>query len=269
MAGEDANRETVERMRVEMGLDRPLVVQFFTFLTDTLQGDLGTSTRTRQPVLDEILARFPYTLILAVGATVLATVLGISLGLIAATHQYSWIDNAAIVASLAGISTPSFWLALMLVLVFSLRLDWLPALGTDTPLHYVLPIVTLGAASAGMIARLTRSAMLEVIRQDYVRTSRAKGLNERTVIMRHALRNAMIPIVTIVGLRFGGLLAGTVLVETVFNIPGLGRMMVDAVSARDYPMVQGSVLFIATGFVLVNLVVDLTYAALDPRIRYD
>lgn len=268
MAGEDASRETIQTIRESMGLDRPITVQFTVFLGRLLRGDLGKSIRTKLPVAQEITERYPYTATMAVLATVLASAVGIVAGVVAAVNRSSAIDTISMVIALLGVSTPSFWLGLMLMLVFALTLRWLPTVGASTPLHYIMPTLTLGAQSAGMIARMSRSAMLEVIRQDYVRTARAKGLSERVVIYHHALKNALIPIVTIVGLRFGGLLAGTVLVESVFNIPGIGRAMVDAVATRDYPMVQGTVLVVAASFVLVNTVVDLMYAFIDPRIRF-
>ncbi len=267
MAGLESSPEIVERIRADLGLDQPLYVQFWRFLTGAVQGDFGTSLRTGAPVIEEIADRFPHTLRLAVGATLLATLLGMLTGILAAVwHNRIW-DNLIMVMTLLAVSTPSYWLALMLMLVFSLYLGLLPAIGVGSPAHLILPIVTLGAQSAGIIARMTRSAMLDVLRQDYIRTARSKGLGELPVILKHALRNALIPVITIVGLRFGGLLAGTVLVESVFAIPGIGRLVVDAVLVRDYPMIQGAVLFLATVVILTNMLVDVLYGVADPRVR--
>jgi ABC-type dipeptide/oligopeptide/nickel transport system permease component len=267
LAGLESSPEVVARIRAELGLDQPLYAQFWRFLSGALQGDLGTSLRTGAPVIDEIATRFPHTLRLAVGATLLATSLGMVTGILAAIwHNRVW-DNIIMVLTLLAVSTPSYWLALMLMLVFSLSLGWLPSIGVGSALHLVLPIVTLGAQSAGIIARMTRAAMLDVLRQDYILTARSKGLGEWPIILKHALRNALIPVITIVGLRFGGLLAGTVLVESVFAIPGIGRMVVDAVLVRDYPMIQGAVLFLATVVILTNMAVDMLYGVADPRVR--
>jgi len=267
LAGLESSPEVVARIRAELGLDQPLYAQFWRFLSGALQGDLGTSLRTGAPVIDEIATRFPHTLRLAVGATLLATSLGMVTGILAAIwHNRVW-DNIIMVLTLLAVSTPSYWLALMLMLVFSLWLGWLPSIGVGSALHLVLPIVTLGAQSAGIIARMTRAAMLDVLRQDYILTARSKGLGEWPIILKHALRNALIPVITIVGLRFGGLLAGTVLVESVFAIPGIGRMVVDAVLVRDYPMIQGAVLFLATVVILTNMAVDMLYGVADPRVR--
>ncbi|WP_278854804.1 ABC transporter permease, partial [Gordonibacter pamelaeae] len=232
-------------------------------------GDLGKSITTRRPVIDEIAQRYPATLKLALGATVFAAVVGITFGVLSAVKQNKLTDNVIMVFSLLSVSTPSFFLALVMLLLFSIHLGWLPSMGLRTPLHYVLPIITLGMQSVGLIARTTRSSMLEVLRQDYIRTSRSRGISQAVIVMRHAFKNALIPVVTVVGLRFGGLLAGSMLVEAVFSVPGIGRFMVDGVLKRDYPVVQGTVLVLATTFVLVNLAVDLIYALIDPRIKYD
>lgn len=267
MAGLESSPEVVERIRADLGLDQPLYIQFWRFLAGAVQGDLGTSLRTGAPVIEEIADRFPHTLRLAIGATLLATLVGMLTGILAAIwHNRIW-DNLIMVLTLLAVSTPSYWLALMLMLVFSLWLGLLPSIGVGSAAHLVLPVVTLGAQSAGIIARMTRSAMLDVLRQDYIRTARSKGLGELPVIFKHALRNALIPVITIVGLRFGGLLAGTVLVESVFAIPGIGRMVVDAVLVRDYPMIQGAVLFLATVVILTNMAVDMLYGVADPRVR--
>ena len=267
IAGMEATPEIVEQIREEWGLDQPLYVQYGRFLAGAARGDFGVSYRTGTPVSQEIVERFPITFAIALGGVLLATFIGMSTGVLAAVfHNRVW-DGLIMVTSLLAISTPSYWLALMLMLVFSLSLGWLPSIGIRTPLHYVLPMVTLGAQSGGMIARMTRSAMLDVLQQDYVGAARARGQIERVVILKHALRNALIPVVSIVGLRFGGLLAGTVLVESVFGIPGLGRLVVDAVVLRDYPMIQGAILVIAAVFILINTMTDILYGVIDPRIR--
>ena len=266
-AGLESSPEVIERIRSELGLDLPMHQQFWRFLSHALQGDLGESIRTGRPVAQEIAERFPYTLRIALGGIVLATLLGLVVGVTAAVYHNRLWDNLIMVLTLVAVSTPSYWLALMLMLVFSLGLGLVPSIGVGTPMHYVLPIVTLGTQSAGQIARMTRSTMLEVLRQEYIRTARAKGLVERSVIYKHALRNTLIPIVSLIGLRFGGLLAGTVLVESVFAVPGMGRMIVEAVLNRDFPMIQGAVLVVATVYVLTNLMVDLVYGIVDPRLR--
>jgi len=267
VAGLEAGPEVVERIRRDLGLDRPLPIQYGSFLWNALQGDFGISIRTGLPVLREILDRFPYTLVIALGAIVLATAMGIGSGILAAMRRNRLGDALVMVAALLAVSTPSYWLGLMLMLVFSLSLGWLPSIGIATPAHYVLPILTLGAQSGGIISRMTRSAMLDVVGQDFVRAARARGERETTVILRHALKNALIPVLSIVGLRFGNLIAGAVLVESVFAIPGVGRLIVDAVLWRDYPMIQGTMLFVAALFILVNAATDVLYAVVDPRIR--
>ena len=267
VAGLEAGPEVVERIRRDLGLDRPLPVQYGSFLLNALQGDFGVSIRTGLPVLREILDRFPYTLVIALGAIALATAMGIGSGILAAMRHNRLGDALVMVAALLAVSTPSYWLGLMMMLVFSLFLGWLPSIGIATPAHYVLPILTLGAQSGGIISRVTRSAMLDVFGQDFVRAARARGEREMTVILRHALKNALIPVLSIVGLRFGNLIAGAVLVESVFAIPGVGRLIVDAVLWRDYPMIQGTMLFVAALFILVNAATDVLYAVIDPRIR--
>lgn len=267
VAGLESSREVVERIRAELGLDQPLHVQFWRFLSRVVQGDLGTSIRTGGPVTEEIAERLPYTLRLALGGTLVATLIGLVTGAVAAVrHNRAW-DYVTMVLTLLAVSTPSYWLALMLMLVFSLQLGLLPSIGLQTPLHYVLPILTLGTQSAGLIARMTRSTLLDVLRQDYIRTARSKGVDETRVLYKHALRNTLVPVISVIGLRFGGLLAGTVLVESVFAIPGVGRMVVDAVLARDFPMIQGAVLVIAALYVITNMTVDVLYQVFDPRLR--
>jgi len=267
-AGVLASAEDVERIRHQLGLDQPLVVQFALFLGGLLRLDLGLSARTSQPVIQEVLARLPYTIELAVMATAIATAIGIAAGVVAATHHNSKVDYLVSAASLCGVSMPVYWLGLMLIVVFAINLRWFPAAGADQPASFVLPSLTLASFTVALIARMTRSSMLEVLRQDYVQTARAKGLHERAVRYAHALRNALLPVITIVGLQFGTLLGGAVLTETVFGWPGIGQLLVESIFARDYPLVQGIVLTFSGLFILVNLAVDVLYAYVDPRIHY-
>lgn len=269
MLGFDVPKDTKEYERERLGLNDPLPQQYLRFVGNALKGDLGTSIFSGEPVVKELAKRFPKTLTLAVGGTLFGSLFGIILGIIAAVHRNGPADNIIAVTSLVALSTPSFFLALILMLIFCLQLRWFPSIGMDNWKGAVLPIVTLGAQAVGSIARTTRSAMLDVIHQDYIRTSRARGVPERLVIYVHAFKNALIPILTAIGLRFGGLLAGATLVETVFSIPGIGRFVVDSVGNRDYPAVQGSILVLALTFVIVNTAVDLLYAAVDPRVKYD
>jgi len=273
-----ATKDDVAELRQQLGLDDPLYVQYFRWIGRVLRGDLGRSIATSVLVLPEVLAKFKATFILASAALLVSTSFGMLAGVTSAVKPRSWIDQATMVLALLGVSMPVFWLGIMLMLLFSLRLSWLPATGMYSPAgggvgdllsHLILPAITLGSASMAIVARMTRSSMLEVLNQDYVRTARAKGLWERHVIYRHALSNALIPIVTVVGVQMGYLLGGAVLTETVFAWPGIGTLMVKAIFARDFPMVQGAVLLVALVFSLVNLFVDLAYGLLDPRIRYE
>ncbi|HUU35785.1 MAG TPA: ABC transporter permease [Vicinamibacterales bacterium] len=266
-AGLEASPATVTRIRHDLGLDRPLPVQYWLFVTRALGGDLGTSVRTGAPVGREILDRLPHTAVLAAGGVTLAAALGLVAGLAAALSRRVLVDRMLTAVSLLAASTPSYWLALMLMLVFAVALGWLPAIGVGTPAHYVLPCLALGLQSAGAIARMTRASVRDVLGQDFLRAARAKGVTEWRVLLRHGLRNALLPVLSLIGLRVGGLLAGTVLVESVFAVPGVGRMMVDAVVARDFPVVQGGVLVIAAMVVIVNGVTDVVAGALDPRVR--
>ena len=279
MLGSAATKEDLARLRADLGLDEPLPVQYARWIGHVMRGDLGRSIWMRRPVLPDVLDRFRATLILTGTALLISTVGGVSLGVLAATRPHSWLDRLSGVAALFGASMPVFWLGIVLMVIFSLHLGWLPASGMWAPYggggardllaHLVLPAVTLAAASVTIIARLTRSTMLEVLGQDYIRTARAKGLVERRVVTRHGLRNALIPIVTVVGVQAGYLLGGAVLTETVFAWPGVGTLMVQGILARDFPLVQGCVLVIALSFVVINLAVDLLYAWIDPRIRYE
>jgi len=268
IAGVLASEQDVERIRAQLGLDQPLPVQAGIFLRDLVQGDLGVSARTSSPVVEEIGARLPATLTLAAAGMLMAIAIGVPLGAWAAARAGSLGDVLVSTLVLFGISLPVYWLGLMLIILFSIRLRWLPAAGAEGPLSLILPAVTLAAFSVAFIARITRSSMLEVLRQDYVRTAHAKGVRRTTVEWRHALRNALPPVVTVIGLQFGELLGGAILTETVFGWPGLGRLLVDSIFARDYPMVQGLVIVFAAMFAIVNLLVDLTYERIDPRVRY-
>jgi ABC-type dipeptide/oligopeptide/nickel transport system permease component len=268
IAGLEPTEEEIVRIRRELGLDRPLAIQYVVFLGNLVQGDMGRSARTKAPVLDEVMARLPKTLQLAAISMVLASALGIFAGVVGATRRYSLFDYLASTGSLFGIAMPVYWLGLMLILLFAVRLHWLPAAGAEKPQSFILPSVTLAAFSLALVARMTRSSMLEVLNQDYIRTARAKGLQDSLVFYRHALRNAAIPVITVVSLQFGTLLGGAVLTETVFAWPGMGRLLVDSIFARDYPVVQGAVLLFSFLFTLVNLLADLLYAYVDPRIHY-
>ncbi|MDR7521484.1 MAG: ABC transporter permease [Armatimonadota bacterium] len=269
IAGETATKEFVEAIRKDLGLDRPLLEQFGTFMASLLRGDLGRSIRSKAPVSEELWARIPNTVRLTIAGLVVAVSVGVTAGVVSAIRPYSVVDSAVMLVALVGLSMPVFWSGLMLILIFAVRLGWLPAVGTETLAHLVLPAITVGMATAAIIARMTRSSMLEVLRSDYIRTARAKGLAEHVVVNRHALRNALIPVITVVGLQMGTLLSGAVLTESVFAWPGIGRLLVEGILARDYPIVQAAVLVVALAFVLVNLAVDVLYAAVDPRIHYE
>lgn len=267
LAGEGATKETIEALRAQLGLNQPLYAQYIDYVASIFRGDLGTSLKNDQPVLDEILIRLPITLELAIFSTLITIVLGMAAGIISAVKPYSIIDTVVMVVALLGISLPSFWFGLMLMYGFSVKLQIFPVAGWDSMAHIVLPAFTLGAGGAAIVARMTRSSMLEVIRQDYIRTARAKGVKERVIVYKHALRNALIPVITVVGLQFGALLGGTVLVESIFAINGLGRMIVDSIRMRDLPMVQGGVLVASLVFVAVNLLVDILYRFFNKRIE--
>ena len=267
LLGDNATPQAIVQLRHQLGLDDPFLVQYGRYLWNALHGDLGTSLRGQTPVIREILAYLPPTFQLAIAAMVYAIVTGISLGTIAATARGKLLDAAAMVIAFFGLSVPSFWLGIILLLIFGVQLKWVAVLGTGELKDLILPAFCLGLAPAAVIARLTRSCILEVVREDYVRTARAKGLKDLVVSLRHVLPNALIPVVTVIGLQFGHMLGGTVFIEAVFARPGLGTFAIDAISHRDYPQIQGMVLFMATIFVMVNLVVDLLYGFLDPRIR--
>lgn len=267
MLGERAPVEQLEALREQLGLNDPLPVQYVKWLSRVVRLDFGRSIRSNRPVLDEILSRLPATAELAFAAIGLAVIVGVPVGVISAVRRNTLVDDVAMVGALAGIAMPVFWQGIMLMLIFSLQLEWLPSSGRGDWTHLVLPAVTLGTSSAASITRMTRSTMLETISQDYVRTARAKGLAERIVLFRHALRNALLPIVTVVGLEFGSLMAGAVITETIFAWPGIGRLAVDAIRSQDFPLVQGVILMFAAVYALINLVVDVIYAYLDPRLQ--
>ncbi|WP_257282953.1 nickel ABC transporter permease [Endozoicomonas sp. SESOKO1] len=265
--GENAPPEAVAELREEMGLNDPFLLRYARFVGNAATGDLGQSYTSGRDVFDEIFSRFPNTLILAALGVVIAVLIGIPVGIISATRQYSIVDSGSMFFALLGVSMPNFWLGLMMILLFSVNLGWVPSGGYSSWSSLIMPAITLGTGSAAIITRMTRSSMLEVIRQDYIRTARAKGVAENVVINRHALKNALIPVITVIGLQFGMLLGGAVLTETVFSWPGVGRMMVDAIRQKDAPTVLGTVVFLATTFSLVNLLVDLLYGFVDPRIK--
>lgn len=294
--GQHATAEQVANLREELGLNKPLYLQYFDFIGGVFKGSLGNSLITKTSVTGEILARFPATIELALAAIIIASIVGVIIGVISAVKQNSLVDYLSMVGALLGVSMPIFWLGLMLIILFSVKLHWLPVSGRiqigmepahvtgfylldslitgnmaafkSSLQHLILPAIALASYSTAIIARMTRSTMLEIVKQDYIRTARAKGLYERVVILKHALRNALIPITTVIGLQLGSLLGGAVLTETVFSWPGVGSYTIDAILKSDYPVVQGSVMILAVVFVLVNLIVDLLYAYLDPRIKY-
>ena len=267
--GEFATEEAIQRLEESLGLNKPLMVQYFSFIGDALQGNLGKSYITNQYVLDEIINRLPVTFQLAVYSLIIGTVVGIVMGTIAAVKQNTIFDQLAMFISLIGISAPGFWIALFLIYFFAYQLPIFPISGYDGFYSLILPSITLGLATAGNIARMTRSSMLEVIKQDYMRTAEAKGVDVFRLIFGHGLQNALIPVITLIGLQFGNLLAGAVVTETVFALPGIGSLAITAIATRDMPTIQGLVLFMAFMFILVNLIVDIIYSAVDPRIKYE
>ncbi len=267
-AGPEAGPETIELVRKDLGLDLPLHQQFIRFFGNALQGDFGKSIRTKRPVSQEIAERFGPTFWLTVMAMGWSVLLGMFLGIVSAVWRNKWPDRLGMTLAVSGISFPSFALGMLLMQLFSVKLGWLPTVGADSWKHYILPSLTLGAAVAAVMARFTRSSFIDILKEDYVRTARAKGLTETIVVIKHGLRNAMIPVITMMGLQFGFLLGGSIVVEVVFNWPGMGRLLVDAVEMRDYPIIQALVLLFSLEFILINLVVDLLYAWINPTIRY-
>lgn len=267
-AGQDADQATVELVRQELGLDLPLPQQFVRYFSHMLQGDLGHSLRTKRPVSTEIAERFMPTLWLTMASMIWSVAFGMIFGIVSAVWRNRWPDRVLMTLAVSGISFPAFALGMMLMQVFSVNLGWLPTVGASSWKHYILPSITLGAAVAAVMARFTRASFVEVIQEDFVRTARAKGLTENRVVIKHTLRNALIPVVTMMGLQFGFLLGGSIVVETVFNWPGLGRLLVDAVTQRDYPVIQGLVLLFSLEFIVINLIVDVLYGVINPSIRY-
>ena len=269
MLGEGASQEEIQRLRTSLGLDRPLLAQYTGFLGGLVRGDLGTSFRYNTPVTQQITSRLGNTAKLALAAMLVAILFAIPLGIIAAVFRGRAPDHAAMTLALAGISMPNFWLGPLLAILFAVYLGWLPVSGTGSLAHLVLPAITLGAALSAILARMTRASLLEELRELYVLAARARGLSGARAVLRHAFRNSLIPVVTIIGLQFGAVLTGTIITETIFAWPGLGRLLIQAINFRDYPLVQGCILFIAVTYVLMNLLTDLTYGLLDPRIRYE
>jgi peptide/nickel transport system permease protein len=269
MLGEGASVSEVQRLRHELGLDRSLPEQYRTYMTGLIRGDLGTSFRNQEPVASSIVARYPATMELAVAATVFSLILAIPFGVLSAVRRGRLADRAIGFFSLIGVSLPSFVLGPMLILLFSITLGLLPVSGRDGFLNLILPAVSVGGAFAAFTTRMVRGSMLEEIQQDYVRTARAKGLSERIVLFHHALRNGLIPVLTVVGLQMGAMMAGAIIIETIFSWPGLGRLTIQAINARDYPLAQGCILSISLTYIFINLITDVLYSAVDPRIRYD
>ncbi|EAW3208481.1 glutathione ABC transporter permease GsiC [Salmonella enterica] len=268
IAGPEADAQVIALVRQQLGLDQPLHVQFWRYITHVLQGDFGTSMVSRRPVSEEIASRFLPTLWLTITSMIWAVLFGMAIGIAAAVWRNRWPDRLGMTLAVTGISFPAFALGMLLMQLFSVDLGWLPTVGADSWQHYILPSLTLGAAVASVMARFTRSSFVDVLSEDYMRTARAKGVSEAWVVLKHGLRNAMIPVVTMMGLQFGFLLGGSIVVEKVFNWPGLGRLLVDSVDMRDYPVIQAEVLLFSLEFILINLVVDVLYAAINPAIRY-
>ena len=268
MAGQDADASVVALVRQDLGLDKPLYQQFLTFFGNALTGDFGHSMVSKRPVIDEISSRFMPTFWLTLTSMVWSVIFGLVIGVVSAVWRNRWPDRLGMALAVSGISFPAFALGMLLMQVFSVELGWLPTVGADTWQHYILPSITLGAAVAAIMARFTRASFVEVMQEDYMRTARAKGVHEGFVVVKHGLRNAMIPVVTMMGLQFGFLLGGSIVVEKVFNWPGLGRLLVDSVEMRDYPVIQAEVLLFSLVFILINLLVDMLYAVINPSIRY-
>ncbi|CNU66741.1 ABC transporter permease [Salmonella enterica subsp. enterica serovar Bovismorbificans] len=268
IAGPEADAQVIALVRQQLGLDQPLHVQFWHYITHVLQGDFGTSMVSRRPVSEEIASRFLPTLWLTITSMIWAVLFGMAIGIPPAVWRNRWPDRVGMTLAVTGISFPAFALGMLLMQIFSVDLGWLPTVGADSWQHYILPSLTLGAAVASVMARFTRSSFVDVLSEDYMRTARAKGVSETWVVLKHGLRNAMIPVVTMMGLQFGFLLGGSIVVEKVFNWPGLGRLLVDSVDMRDYPVIQAEVLLFSLEFILINLVVDVLYAAINPAIRY-
>jgi len=269
VAGEDATLADVEMVRKELGLDKPIVEQYVTYMKKLFKGDMGNSLKTNRPVSEEIGERFMPTFWLTVWSMVWAVIVGLVIGVISATKRNKWQDYLGMFGAVSGLSLPSFWLGLMLIQLFAVTLGWLPTGGMESWKSYILPAFTLGTGVAAVVARFTRSSLMDVLKEDYIRTGRSKGLSERNVTWGHGLRNAMIPVVTMTGLQFGFLLGGSVVIETVFSWPGLGKLLIDSVAYRDYPVIQAEMMIFALEFIVINLIVDLLYGILNPQIRYE
>lgn len=269
MLGETAQQSDKEKLRADLGLDLPVPVQYFKFLSGLVQGDFGTSFHFRQPVFKLIINRVPATLELSLGALVIALLIAIPLGVLSAAKPYTFIDKGSLLLALLGVSMPNFWLGPILIIIFSINLGWLPVSGRGDLFHLILPAITLGTSMAAILTRMVRSSMLDILKEEYIKTARAKGLTEQIILLKHALRNALLPVITIIGLQFGSLLAGSIITETIFSWPGVGRLTIQAIVSRDYPLVQGCVMIIALGYVFINLLTDIVYVWIDPRIQYE
>ena len=268
IAGDAASVEVVEQIREDLGLNKPFPVRFLNYTKNiVLHGDLGTSYKTKRPVLEEVMDRLPTTILLSLTSAAFAVILSIPIGIISAIKQNTWIDNLLMVLALIGVAMPAFWQGLMTIILFSVKLGWFPSYGFTTPAHWFMPVLTIGTGAMASLVRITRSSMLEVIRQDYIRTARAKGQTERKVIISHALRNSMIPIITAIAIQLGSMLGGAIVTETVFAIPGIGMLVIQSIKARDYPTIQGAVVVIAVMLSLLNLLVDIIYTFVDPRLK--
>jgi ABC-type dipeptide/oligopeptide/nickel transport system permease component len=267
IAGQDATQEDIQAVRVSLGLDRPLVVQYLSFIGHALTGDFGESFRTGRPVIEEISVRYGNTLLLGLLAMAFGTVVGVIIGAVTAVYRGTWVDNLVLGVSLFGISTPAFFLGILLMLVFSVWLQWLPLTGMGSWRNFIMPALALGIPNAAVVARMARTSLIEVLQQDYIRTAQAKGVSGSAIVMRHALRNALIPVITVVGLQMGYLLGGAIVTETVFAWPGIGRLVIQSISTRDFPMVQAAVLVLALTFVIITLITDILYWFVDPRME--
>ena len=268
MLGETATLTDKAKLRADLGLDLPISVQYFRFITNLVQGDFGMSFHFRQPAFDLIIKRLPATIELSFGALVVALMISVPLGILSAAKQYSVIDQTSLFVALLGVSMPNFWLGPLLIIIFSINLGWLPVSGRGDITHLLLPAITLGSSMAAILTRMIRSSLLDILKEEYIKTARAKGLPEQIILFKHALRNALLPVVTILGLQFGSLLAGSIITETIFSWPGIGRLTIQAIISRDYALVQGCVMIIALGYVFINLLTDLLYVWIDPRIKY-
>ena len=268
MLGETATLTDKAKLRADLGLDLPISVQYFRFITNLVQGDFGMSFHFRQPAFDLIIKRLPATIELSLGALVVALMISVPLGILSAAKQYSFIDQTSLFVALLGVSMPNFWLGPLLIIIFSINLGWLPVSGRGDITHLLLPAITLGSSMAAILTRMIRSSLLDILNEEYIKTARAKGLPEQIILFKHALRNALLPVVTILGLQFGSLLAGSIITETIFSWPGIGRLTIQAIISRDYALVQGCVMIIALGYVFINLLTDLLYVWIDPRIKY-